>query len=136
MHAVYRSFFNDQYYTFGVEWTDKQICPFLPRARNSPSPSDFSCLPFPSSSPTVIWINSRVRKALNLNFKSKTFFQRGKFPASYGNGTIIVNPWANAGNPLIAPFDQQFYLRFVLLCFARLRRRRDTHLTSAFCWVW
>lgn len=61
----------------------------------------------------VIWINSRARKALNLNFKSKTFFKRGSFPASYGNGTIVQNPWINSGNQFIAPFDQEFYLRFV-----------------------
>lgn len=39
----------------------------------------------------------------------------GKFGYSYGNGTIISNPWSGAEDQHIAPFDQEFYLRIALL---------------------
>lgn len=39
----------------------------------------------------------------------------GSFGYSYGNGTIITNPWASAEDQHIAPFDQEFYLRIALL---------------------
>jgi hypothetical protein len=39
----------------------------------------------------------------------------GEFGYSYGNGTLITNPWANAENQHIAPFDKPFYLRMALM---------------------
>ncbi|KAL7413331.1 concanavalin A-like lectin/glucanase domain-containing protein [Mrakia frigida] len=84
IYKLYRLFFNDQFYTFGVDWNEDQV---------------------------FIWINTRVRKVLNLNFQKQTFFQRGKFPAAFSNGSLINDPWALSETPFIAPFDQTFYLR-------------------------
>jgi hypothetical protein len=40
---------------------------------------------------------------------SVPFWSRGDFPLSTSNGTSIVNPWSQTGNPA-TPFDQDFYL--------------------------
>lgn len=39
----------------------------------------------------------------------------GEFGYSFGNGTLISNPWAGADNQHIAPFDKPFYLRMAVL---------------------
>lgn len=84
VHRVRRKFFNTNFYTFGVDWTEEKV---------------------------FIWIKTRNYGLFNLRFGEKTFYQRGNFALLTGNGTVIVNPWADATNPMIAPFDQKFFLR-------------------------
>lgn len=47
----------------------------------------------------------------DLNFRGKTTYQRGEFATLTTNGTVIPNPWADSEHPMIAPFDQSFFLR-------------------------
>jgi hypothetical protein len=47
-------------------------------------------------------------QVLYTNFK-KPFYQRGKFPVTDANGTALVDPWSQSGNPA-TPFDHPFYL--------------------------
>ncbi|KAK4335450.1 glycoside hydrolase family 16 protein [Rhodotorula toruloides] len=88
LYKVYRNFFNQRYYTFGLDWTPQSI---------------------------TMWVNSRVRIAFRYGFGKKNFWELGSFGYSYGNGTIIANPWATAANQHVAPFDQAFYLRLAVL---------------------
>ncbi|EJD54404.1 concanavalin A-like lectin/glucanase [Auricularia subglabra TFB-10046 SS5] len=79
-----RTNFNQAFHTFAVEWTDKFMW---------------------------IFVDSRVHRVINLDFKKTNFFQRGKFPQVFRNGTndqILQNPWRDHNNA--APFDQDFYL--------------------------
>jgi len=106
---VYRNFFNQDYYEFGMDWTEKSI---------------------------TMWVRSRVRIAFRYGFGKKRFWDLGKrstfacslrisrwftfvsignFGYSYPTGEIIANPWAGSENPHVAPFDQNFYLRIALL---------------------
>lgn len=58
------------------------------------------------------YVDSRVNRILNMRFK-KPFFDRGKFPQTFFNGTneaLLSNPWALSDTPKAAPFDQSFYL--------------------------
>ncbi|GAA5929372.1 uncharacterized protein JCM15063_004134 [Sporobolomyces koalae] len=87
-YKVYRHFFNQEYYEFGMDWTDKSI---------------------------TMWVRSRVRISFRYGFGSKQFWKLGSFGYSYATGEIIANPWAGAENPHVAPFDQDFYLRIGLL---------------------
>ncbi|GAA6006829.1 hypothetical protein JCM10207_009109 [Rhodosporidiobolus poonsookiae] len=88
LYKVYRSFFNERHYEFGLDWNQHSI---------------------------TMWVNSRVRIAFRYGFGSKTFWNLGDFGYSYGNGTIIGNPWQNADNKHMAPFDQPMYLRIAVL---------------------
>ncbi|GAA6047374.1 hypothetical protein JCM3770_001272 [Rhodotorula araucariae] len=88
LYKVYRNFFNQRTYEFGLDWTPDSV---------------------------TMWINSRVRIMFRYGFGGRTFWDLGKFGYSYGNGTIITNPWAGSANPHVAPFDQEFYLRIALL---------------------
>lgn len=47
----------------------------------------------------------------NINLGSQTFYSRGAFPLVTANGTVIANPWAESQTPMLAPFDQDFFLR-------------------------
>ncbi|GAA5913731.1 uncharacterized protein JCM6883_000030 [Sporobolomyces salmoneus] len=87
-YKVYRNFFNQEYYEFGMDWTEKSI---------------------------TMWVRSRVRISFRYGFGSKTFWKLGSFGYSYPTGEIIANPWIGAANPHLAPFDQDFYLRISLL---------------------
>ncbi|GJN90637.1 hypothetical protein Rhopal_003649-T1 [Rhodotorula paludigena] len=86
LYKVYRKFFNEKYYEFGMDWTPRSV---------------------------TIWVNSRVRISFRYGFGRK-FWDLGKFGYSYANGTIIGNPWQSAENQHIAPFDKPFYLRISL----------------------
>ena len=58
-----------------------------------------------------IFVDSRVHRIVNLDFRKQSFFKRGKFPLVFRNGTddaILQNPWRDHNNA--APFDQSFYL--------------------------
>ncbi|BGP57372.1 hypothetical protein JCM8202_005787 [Rhodotorula sphaerocarpa] len=88
LYKVYRHFFNQAYYDFGVDWTPTSV---------------------------TMWVKSRVRIAFRYGFgTSKTFWKLGDFGYSYGNGTLIANPWAHSENQHIAPFDKPFYLRLAV----------------------
>ncbi|GAA5983115.1 hypothetical protein JCM10908_000162 [Rhodotorula pacifica] len=87
LYKVYRNFFNQDYYDFGVDWTPTSV---------------------------TMWVKTRVRIAFRYGFGSKTFWKLGEFGYSFGNGTLITNPWANAENQNIAPFDKPFYLRLAV----------------------
>jgi beta-glucanase (GH16 family) len=69
------------FHTFGLEWSEKYI---------------------------MTYIDSRLRQVIYTNFK-KPFWQKGNFPSSDINGTRIVDPWSQTGQPS-TPFDQDFYL--------------------------
>jgi hypothetical protein len=81
---VRRKFFNENFYTFGIDWTPDHI---------------------------FIWMKTRNFGLFNMDLGSKTFYQRGNFALLTTNGTVIVNPWAESENPMVAPFDQKFFLR-------------------------
>lgn len=80
MRKLYRNFFNQDYHTFGLEWTPEGIFTY-------------------ESSP--------VFKVLSHRF-DESFWQVGEFPSATSNGTQIVDPWSGASNA--APFDQEFFL--------------------------
>ncbi|GAA5967339.1 hypothetical protein JCM11641_000516 [Rhodosporidiobolus odoratus] len=88
LYKVYRNFFNQRYYEFGMDWTDHSI---------------------------TVWVNTRVRIAFRYGFGTKTFWDVGNFGYAFSNGTVISNPWAAAENTHTAPFDKPFYLRIALL---------------------
>lgn len=70
--------------TFGVDWTEEKI---------------------------FIWVKTRNFGMFNINLGSQTFYSRGAFPLVTANGTVIANPWAESQTPMLAPFDQDFFLR-------------------------
>ena len=74
--------FADNFNTFGLEWSEKYLFTYL---------------------------NSRLMQVLYVKF-NVPFFERGFFPPSEGNGTMLVDPWAGPGSSDATPFDQPFYL--------------------------
>ena len=54
------------------------------------------------------YIDSRLLQVLYFNFDG-ALYKRGKFPLSDSNGTALVDPWSQTGNPS-TPFDEEFYL--------------------------
>jgi len=68
------------FHVFGMQWTEKYI---------------------------FTYIDSRVQQVLYQKF-DKPAIQRGNFPKTWANGTMVVDVWANATDA--APFDQDFYL--------------------------
>lgn len=57
-------------------------------------------------------IDSRVNQVFNINYKKKSFWDRGDFPAVVQNGSeqiTLQNPWLKSDNNS-APFDRPFYL--------------------------
>ena len=79
---LWRKYYNQEFRTFGLEWTEEGI---------------------------YTWETSPVYKVLIHKFK-KDFWEVGKFPPMMANGTVLTNPWSTAENTNIAPFDQYFYL--------------------------
>jgi len=76
-----RSYFNDDFHTFGLEWNDKYLWTY---------------------------VDSRINQILSLRFDKKSFWERGMFPQTIVNGTGEVrlqDPWVLADNN-VAPFDQ------------------------------
>lgn len=82
MRTLYRKLFNQDYHTFGLEWTEKEL---------------------------FTWEKSPVYKVLAHKF-DENFWDFGKIPSASANGTALYNPWSSAENQKIAPFDQDFYL--------------------------
>ena len=68
-------------HTFGVEWSDTYI---------------------------FTYVDSRLLQVLYFDFNGP-LWKRGNFPQATSNGTTIVDPWTQTGNPA-TPFDQDFYL--------------------------
>lgn len=58
------------------------------------------------------FVDRRVQRVINLDFRKQSFFDRGHFPRTFRNGTdeqLTPDPWVNSNNN-VAPFDQDFYL--------------------------
>ena len=72
--------FAKTFHTFGLEWSEKYI---------------------------FTYIDTRLLQVLYTNFDG-SLWNRGRFPQSDSNGTLIENPWARGS--VSAPFDQAFYL--------------------------
>ena len=68
-------------HTFGLEWSEKYI---------------------------FTYVDTRLLQVLYFDFDSP-LYARGNFPLSDSNGTSLVDPWSQTGNPS-TPFDQDFYL--------------------------
>lgn len=68
-------------HVYGVEWSEKYI---------------------------FTYIDTRLLQVLYFNFDG-ALYSRGQFPLSDSNGTTLVDPWSQTGNPA-TPFDQEFYL--------------------------
>jgi len=72
--------FSAKAHTFGLEWSQKYL---------------------------YTYIDNRLLQVMYTDF-SQPLWDRGQFPLSDTNGTLIHNPWAKGG--LNTPFDQKFYL--------------------------
>lgn len=68
-------------HVFGVEWSEKYI---------------------------FTYVDTRLLQVLYFDFTGD-LYARGGFPLSDSNGTTLVDPWSQTGNPA-TPFDQDFYL--------------------------
>ncbi|CEH15581.1 AT18611P-RELATED [Ceraceosorus bombacis] len=79
---VYRKFFNQKFYTFGMEWDEEGI---------------------------TVWKEVPSRPFFITKFKVDRY-ELGGFPRFSDNGTAIVSPWGGSSNKAAAPFDQEFYL--------------------------
>ena len=73
--------FSKKPHTFGMEWSEKYL---------------------------FTYIDTRLLQVLYTTFKVP-LWQRGNFPLSDSNGTSLVDPWSQTGNPA-TPFDEDFYL--------------------------
>ncbi|PWN49148.1 concanavalin A-like lectin/glucanase [Violaceomyces palustris] len=80
--SLLRDFYNEEYHTFGLEWTEDAL---------------------------YTWERSPVHRVLAHKF-DKDFWSIGGFQSVSSNGTVLHDPWSKADNPKIAPFDQYFYL--------------------------
>lgn len=77
---LYRKYYDQEYHTFGLEWTPKGI---------------------------YTWEQSPIHKVLAYNWATD-FYTKGQFPVASANGTVLENPWPKKATA--APFDQEFYL--------------------------
>ena len=68
-------------HTFGMEWSEKYL---------------------------FTYIDTRLLQVLYTTFKQPLWL-RGNFPLADSNGTTLVDPWSQTGNPA-TPFDHDFYL--------------------------
>lgn len=85
VRKLWRSYYNQDFHTFGLEWTEDKI---------------------------FTWERSPVWRNLEVDMKSGGFWKLGQFPERMGNGTLLDDPWAGQTEPYVrsAPFDQEFYL--------------------------
>lgn len=60
--SVYRNFFNEEFYTFGMDWDENEI---------------------------ITWIKTRAHTVMVQKSPKKGFFDIGNFPTRYGNGTFV-----------------------------------------------
>ncbi|CAO1614614.1 unnamed protein product [Parajaminaea phylloscopi] len=77
---LYRNFYNEEFHTFGLEWTPEGI---------------------------YTWEQSPIHKVFSYKFK-QDFWTKGTFPTTSSNGTVLHNPWPQ--NSTAAPFNQEFFL--------------------------
>ena len=75
------SSYTEKPHTFGLEWSEKYL---------------------------FTYVDNRLLEALYVPFE-KPLWPMGNFDASTTNGTRIVDPWSQTGEPS-TPFDQKFYL--------------------------
>lgn len=78
---LYRNFYNQEFHTFGLEWTPEGI---------------------------YTWEQSPVHKTFSYEFPKEGFWKKGSFGPTSTNGTALSDPWPN--NSPAAPFDQEFFL--------------------------
>lgn len=71
----------DSWHTFGLEWSEKYI---------------------------FTYIDTRLLQVLYTGF-NRPMWQKGAFPPSDSNGTLLVDPWSQTGRDS-TPFDQDFFL--------------------------
>lgn len=74
--------YDQDFHTFGLEWTEDYL---------------------------FTWIDSRLAQVTYVKF-DQSFFNRGGFGATYGNGSRITDPWTGAGTSHATPFDRPFFL--------------------------
>ncbi|KAK5942940.1 hypothetical protein PMZ80_003945 [Knufia obscura] len=75
--------FAEKFHTFGLEWSEKYLFTYL---------------------------DSRLLQVMYVNFAANEgLWARGDFPLSDSNGTRLIDPWSQTGQPS-TPFDQDFYL--------------------------
>ncbi|CAK7225893.1 hypothetical protein SCUCBS95973_006016 [Sporothrix curviconia] len=75
--------YHEQFHTFGLEWTEDYI---------------------------FVWVDYRLAQVFYTKFRRDGFWGLGGFPATYSNGSLIVNPWTGPGTGPATPFDRPFYL--------------------------
>ena len=68
-------------HTFGLEWSERYL---------------------------FTYVDTRLLQVLYFNFDGP-LYPRGSFPLSSKNGTSLVDPWSQTGDPS-TPFDKEFYL--------------------------
>lgn len=73
--------FNQDFHTFGLEWSEKYL---------------------------YMYLDSRLLQVMYNKF-NEPMWKRGDFPLSDNNGTSWVDPWTQTGHDS-TPFDQNFYL--------------------------
>ncbi|CDR99783.1 hypothetical protein, partial [Sporisorium scitamineum] len=79
---LFRNYFNNDFYTFGLEWDDKSIW---------------------------TWRGTRSRKSFEKKF-DRNLWDSSHFEPATRNGSVVTNPWKTSTRADIAPFDQDFYL--------------------------
>lgn len=80
--TLFRSYFNDEFYTFGLEWDEESIW---------------------------TWRGTRSRKSFEKKF-DRNLWESSNFLPATKNGSVVNNPWKSSLHTNIAPFDQDFYL--------------------------
>ena len=79
--ALRRTDYSKDFHTFGMEWTEDYL---------------------------FTYIDSPLRHVMYWKFQD-TMWQLGHFGGVYSNGSLLVDPWSQTGNPS-TPFDQPFFL--------------------------
>ncbi|KUJ09079.1 glycoside hydrolase family 16 protein [Mollisia scopiformis] len=81
-HNVRRTDYSDQYYTFGLEWSEKYL---------------------------FTYINSRLLQVVFVSFEGGNMWNKGQFGQDIVNNSALHDPWSQTGRDN-TPFDQAFYL--------------------------
>jgi len=81
-HNVRRTDYSDEFYTYGLEWSEKYL---------------------------FTYINSRLLQVFFIKFGSGNMWDRGDFGSDIVNNSALHDPWSQTGNSN-TPFDQPFYL--------------------------
>ncbi|KAE8449790.1 hypothetical protein EG329_007565 [Mollisiaceae sp. DMI_Dod_QoI] len=81
-HNVRRTDYSDQYYTYGLEWSEKYL---------------------------FTYINSRLLQVVFVSFDGGNMWNKGKFGTDIVNNSALHDPWSQTGRDN-TPFDEAFYL--------------------------